>query len=39
MTPANEKAGQKAPDDIREICTITEVPAKLYHRGAMEAQA
>jgi len=38
MIPANEKTGQKAPDDIREIRTITEVPAKLYHRGAVEPQ-
>lgn len=34
-----EKTGQKAPDDIREIRTITEIPAKLYPRGAVEAQA
>lgn len=34
-----EKTGQKFPDDIREIRTITEIPAKLYPRGAVEAQA
>lgn len=34
-----EKTGQKAPDDIREIRTVTEIPAKLYPRGAVEAQA
>lgn len=34
-----EKTGQTAPDDIREIRTITEIPAKLYPRGAVEAQA
>lgn len=34
-----EKTGQKAPDDIREIRTITEIPAKLYPKGAVEAQA
>ena len=34
-----EKTGQKAPDDIREICTVTEIPAKLYPKGAVEAQA
>jgi hypothetical protein len=34
-----EKTGQKAPDDYREIRTITEIPAKLYPRGAVEAQA
>lgn len=34
-----EKTGQKAPDDIREIRTIVEIPAKLYPRGAVEAQA
>ena len=34
-----EKTGQKAPNDIREIRTISEVPAKLYPRGAVEAQA
>lgn len=34
-----EKTGQKAPDDIREIRTITEIPGKLYPRGAVEAQA
>jgi len=36
---AVEKTGQPAPDDIREIRTITEIPAKLYPRGAVEAQA
>lgn len=34
-----EKTGQKAPDDIREIRTVTEIPAKLYPKGAVEAQA
>lgn len=34
-----EKTGQPVPDDIREIRTITEIPAKLYPRGAVEAQA
>lgn len=33
-----KKTGQKAPNDIREIRTITEIPAKLYPRGAVEAQ-
>lgn len=34
-----EKTGQKAPNDVREIRTITEIPSKLYPRGAVEAQA
>lgn len=34
-----EKTGQKAPNDIREIRTITEIPSQLYPRGAVEAQA
>ena len=34
-----EKTGQKTPDDFREIRTVTEIPAKLYPRGAVEAQA
>ena len=34
-----EKTGKKAPDDFREIRTISETPAKLYPRGAVEAQA
>jgi hypothetical protein len=34
-----EKTGKKAPDDFREIRTLTEIPAKLYPRGAVEAQA
>ena len=34
-----EKTGQKAPDDVREIRTIIEVPSRLYPRGAVEAQA
>ena len=34
-----EKTGQPVPDDIREIRTIAEIPAKLYPRGAVEAQA
>lgn len=34
-----EKTGQEAPEDIREIRTLVEIPAKLYPRGAVEAQA
>lgn len=34
-----EKTGQPAPDDIREIRTVAEIPSKLYPRGAVEAQA
>ncbi|MDD2760325.1 MAG: hypothetical protein PHH11_08525 [Methylomonas sp.] len=34
-----EKTGQAAPDDVREIRTIAEIPSKLYPRGAVEAQA
>lgn len=34
-----EKTGQKAPDDLRELRTIVEIPPKLYPRGAVEAQA
>ena len=34
-----EKTGQTAPDDIREIRTVAEIPSKLYPRGAVEAQA
>ncbi|QPK62593.1 hypothetical protein IVG45_17320 [Methylomonas sp. LL1] len=34
-----EKTGQKAPNDIREIRTIAEIPSQLYPRGAVEAQA
>lgn len=34
-----EKTGQPAPDDIRELRTVAEFPAKLYPRGAVEAQA
>lgn len=34
-----EKTGQEAPKDIREIRTLVEIPAKLYPRGAVEAQA
>jgi hypothetical protein len=34
-----EKTGKNAPDDFREIRTLTEIPAKLYPRGAVEAQA
>lgn len=34
-----EKTGQKAPDDIREIRTVTEIPSKLYPKGAVEVQA
>lgn len=34
-----EKTGRKAPDDIREIRTVAEIPSKLYPRGAVEAQA
>ncbi len=33
-----EKTGQKAPNDIREIRTLSEIPSKLYPRGAVEAQ-
>ncbi len=34
-----EKTGQKAPNDFREIRTVTEIESKLYPRGAVEAQA
>ena len=34
-----EKTGQPAPNDFKEIRTVAEVPAKLYPRGAVEAQA
>lgn len=34
-----EKTGKPAPDDIREIRTVAEIPSKLYPRGAVEAQA
>lgn len=34
-----EKTGQQPPNDIREIRTVAEFPAKLYPRGAVEAQA
>ncbi|PPD33413.1 MAG: hypothetical protein CTY19_07800 [Methylomonas sp.] len=34
-----EKTGEKAPNDIREIRTITEIASQLYPRGAVEAQA
>lgn len=34
-----ERTGEAAPNDIREIRTISETPAKLYPRGAVEAQA
>lgn len=34
-----EKTGKPAPDDVREIRTIAEIPSKLYPRGAVEAQA
>ncbi|WP_150046041.1 hypothetical protein [Methylomonas rhizoryzae] len=34
-----EKTGQPAPDDVREVRTLVEIPAKLYPRGAVEAQA
>lgn len=34
-----EKTGRPAPDHEREIRTISEMPAKLYPRGAVEAQA
>lgn len=34
-----EKTGQPAPNDVREIRTLSEIPAKLYPRGAVEAQA
>jgi len=34
-----EKTEKPAPDDIREIRTVAEIPSKLYPRGAVEAQA
>jgi hypothetical protein len=34
-----EKTGQKAPDDVREMRTVTQIPSKLYPKGAVEAQA
>jgi len=34
-----EKTGKPAPDDLRELRTLIEIPAKLYPRGAVEAQA
>jgi len=34
-----EKTGNPAPEDVREIRTVAEIPAKLYPRGAVEAQA
>lgn len=34
-----EKTGRPAPDDVREMRTLTEIPSKLYPRGAVEAQA
>jgi hypothetical protein len=34
-----EKTGQKSPDDFHELRTVAEIPAKLYPRGAVEAQA
>ncbi|MDD1620167.1 MAG: hypothetical protein LUQ11_01705 [Methylococcaceae bacterium] len=34
-----EKTGQPAPNDIRELRTVAEIPSKLYPRGAVEAQA
>jgi hypothetical protein len=34
-----EKTGQPAPNDIRSLRTVAEIPSKLYPRGAVEAQA
>jgi hypothetical protein len=34
-----EKTGQAAPNDVRELRTVAEIPVKLYPRGAVEAQA
>lgn len=34
-----EKTGQPAPNDIRELRTVSEIESKLYPRGAVEAQA
>jgi len=34
-----EKTGNPAPDDIREIRNVMEIPSKLYPRGAVEVQA
>lgn len=34
-----EKTGQPAPNDVRELRTLVDIPAKLFPRGAVEAQA
>jgi len=34
-----EKIGENGPNEYREIRTVTDIPAKLYPRGAVEAQA
>lgn len=34
-----EKTGQPAPNEFKEIRTVTEIPANLYPRGVVEAQA
>lgn len=34
-----EKTGQPAPNDIRELRTVTQIDSRLYPRGAVEAQA
>ncbi len=34
-----EKTGASAPNDLREVRSIAEIPPKLYPRGAVEAQA
>lgn len=34
-----EKTGEPAPNDLRELRTVTKIDSKLYPRGAVEAQA
>lgn len=34
-----EETGQPEPDNFRELSVVSEVPAKLYPRGTVEAQA
>ena len=34
-----EKTGEPAPNDIRELRTVTKIDSRLYPRGAVEAQA
>lgn len=34
-----EKTGKNPPEEYQEISTVAEIPAKLYPRGAVEAQA